>query len=156
SCNVFETCAPLQFKPGNQRIYIQTNKDANLVSLALMDPQSGGTETVESDPLDKVDFSGALFSEATDELAATWYPATWVTTYYKQKGFGDDDHWIGRKFQYPKNDVMVVSRTRDGRLWLVNIVSNTEPGQTFLFSRKPRTLTPQFKIREKLPREYLA
>src|SRR5262249_35377747 len=135
SCNVFETCAPLRFKPGNQRIYIQTNKDANLVSLALMDPQSGGTETVESDPLDKVDFSGALFSEATDELVETWYTAARVKTYYKEKAFGDDVHWIERKFQYPKNEVMVVSRTRDERLWLVNIVSDTEPGQTFLFSR---------------------
>ncbi len=156
SCNVFESCGPLQFKPGNQRIYVQTNKDANLVSLALLDPQTGKTETVESDLLGKVDFGGALFSEATDELVETWYIAARAKTYYKEKAFGDDVHWIERKFQYPKNEVMVVSRTRDERLWLVNIVSDTEPGQTFLFNRKTHTLTPQFKIREKLQREYLA
>lgn len=156
SCNVFETCGPLQFKPGNQRLYVQTNKDANLVSLALMDPQTGKTEAVESDPLGKVDFDGALFSEATDELVETWYVAARVKTYYKEKAFGDDVHWIERKFQYPKNEVMVVSRTRDERLWLVNIVSDTEPGQAFLFNRKTRTLTPQFRVREKLPRESLA
>jgi len=155
SCNVFESCGPLQFKPGNEHIYIETNKDANLVSLALMDPQTGKTETVESDPLGKVDFGGALFSEATDELVETWYIAARAKTYYKEKAFGDDVHWIERKFQYPKNEVMVVSRTRDESFWLVNIVSATEPGQTYLFNRKTRTLTPQFKIREKLPREYL-
>ena len=120
-----------------------------------MDPQTGKTETVESDPLGKVDFGGALFSEATDELVETWYIAARAKTYYKEKAFGDDVHWIERKFQYPKNEVMVVSRTRDESFWLVNIVSATEPGQTYLFNRKTRTLTPQFKIREKLPREYL-
>jgi dipeptidyl aminopeptidase/acylaminoacyl peptidase len=156
SCNVFENCEPLHFKPGNERIYIESNKDANLVSLALMDPQTGKTETVESDPLGKVDFGGALFSEATDELVETWYIAARAKTYYKEKAFGDDVHWIERKFQFPKNEVMVVSRTRDESLWLVNIVSDIEPGQTYLFNRKTRTLTLQFRIREKLPREYLA
>jgi dipeptidyl aminopeptidase/acylaminoacyl peptidase len=156
SCNVFESCAPMQFQSGNQRVYIQTNKDANLVSLALFDLQSGKAEPVESDPLGKVDFSGALFSEASDELVETWYTAARTKTYYKQKAFGDDVHWIERKFGYPKFEVMVVSRTRDESKWLVSVVSDTEPGQTFLFVRKTRTLTPQFKIREKLPREYLA
>lgn len=156
SCNVFESCALMQFQPGNQRIYIQTNKDANLVSLALFDPQTGKAELVESDPMGKVDFSGALFSEATDELVETWYTAARTKTYYKAKAFGDDVHWIEHKFGYPKIEVMVVSRTRDESKWLVAVASDTEPGQTFLFIRKTRTLIPQFKVREKLPREYLA
>src|ERR1700674_5896820 len=33
SCSVFETCGPLQFQPGNQRLYMETNKDAELISL---------------------------------------------------------------------------------------------------------------------------
>lgn len=156
SCNVFETCAPLRFKPGNQRIYVQTNKDANLISLALLDPQTGNTEPIESDPQGKVDFSGALFSESTDELVETWYTAARTKTYYKEKAFGDDVHWIEHKFHYPKYEVIVGSRTRDESTWLVTIESDTEPGQTYLFTRKTRTLVPEFKIREKLPREYLA
>jgi hypothetical protein len=44
---------------------METNKDADLTSLELLDPQTGKTEMVESDPLGKVDFGGALFSEAT-------------------------------------------------------------------------------------------
>jgi dipeptidyl aminopeptidase/acylaminoacyl peptidase len=156
SCDVFATCGPLQFKPGDERIYIETNKDANLLSLALLDPQTGKTEMVESDPLGKVDFGGALFSEATDELVETWYIADRAKTYYKEKAFGDDVHWIERKFNYPEKEVSVVSRTRDERLWLVTVGSDTEPGQTFLFVRKTHTLTPQYKIWEKLPRQYLA
>jgi dipeptidyl aminopeptidase/acylaminoacyl peptidase len=154
SCSVFETCGPLHFQPGDQRLYMQTNKDAELISLALVDPQTGKTEMVESDPLGKVDFGGALFDEATDELVETWYFADHVKTYYKDKAFGADVHWIEQ--QFPDQEIRLVSRTKDERFWLATAASDTEPGQTFLFDRKTRTLTPQFKIWEKLPRTDLA
>lgn len=154
SCSVFETCDPLQFQAGNQRVYIETNKDANLISLALFDPQTGKTEMVESDPLGKVDFGGALFSEANDELVETWYIAARVKEYYKNKAFGDDVHWIER--QYPGKNIMVVSRTRDEQLWLITAHSDTEPGVTAIFDRKAHKLIPQYKVREKLPRADLA
>jgi dipeptidyl aminopeptidase/acylaminoacyl peptidase len=154
SCSVFESCDPIQFQPGDQRVYMQTNKDANLISLTLFDPQTGKTEWVESDPLGKVDFGGALFSEASDELVETWYIAARVKEYYKDKTFGNDVHYIEGKF--PNHEIKVVSRTRDEQAWLVNVVSDTEPGETLLFVRKTHTLTPQFKIREKLPRADLA
>jgi dipeptidyl aminopeptidase/acylaminoacyl peptidase len=156
SCSVFETCNPLHFQPGDQRIYVETNKGTDLVSLALLDPQSGKTDIVESDPLGKVDLGGALFSEATDELVETWYIAARAKTYYPNKAFGDDVHWIERKFHYPEHEVSVMSRTRDEQTWLVMVTSDTEPGETYLFNRKTRTLTEQFKLREKLPRESLA
>src|SRR5215469_6131320 len=154
SCSVFETCGPLQFQPGNQRVYMESNKDANLVSLALFNPESGKAEPVESDPQGKVDFGGALFSEATDELVETWYIAARAKTYYKNKPFGDDVHWI--EHQFPGKEIMVVSRTRDEQLWLVTAHSDTEPGETLLFDRKAHKLIPQFTIREKMPRADLA
>src|SRR5216683_238721 len=154
SCSVFESCNPLQFQPGDQRLYMETNKDAHLTSLELLDPQTGKTEMVESDPMGKVDFGGALFSEATDELVETWYIAARVKTYYKKKAFGDDVHWIEHKF--PNHEILVVSRTKDEQLWLVTAVSDTEPGETMLFDRKAHVLTPQFKIWEKLSRPDLA
>ncbi|MBV9182032.1 MAG: alpha/beta fold hydrolase, partial [Acidobacteria bacterium] len=101
-----------------------------------------------------VDLGGALFSEATDELLETWYFADHVKTYYRNKPFGDEVHWIEGRF--PDHEIRVVSRTRDEQLWLVTAVSDTEPGETFLFWRKTRTLTPQFKIWDKLPRQDLA
>lgn len=154
SCSVFETCEPLHFQPGDQRIYMETNKGAELISLVLFDPQTGKSEMVESDPLGKVDLGGALFSESTDELVETWYFADRVKTYYKNKAFGADVHWIEERF--PDQEIKVASRTKDEQVWLVTAVSDTEPGQTFLFDRKSHALTPQFKIREKLPRGDLA
>jgi dipeptidyl aminopeptidase/acylaminoacyl peptidase len=156
SCSVFETCDPLHFQPGDQKLYIETNKNAELVSLERMDPQTGAVEKVESDPLAKVDLGGALFSEATDELVETWYIDARARTYYQNKKFGEDVHWIEHKFNYPQNEVMVVSRTRDDERWLVRVASDTEPGQTFLFDRPAHKLTPQFRIWEKLPRPDLA
>ena len=144
----------MQFQPGNQRIYMETNKGTDLTSLVLFDPQTMKTEMVESDPLGKVDFGGALFSEATDELVETWYTADRVKEYYKDKKFGDDVHFIEGRF--PGHEVKVFSRTKDDQVWLVTIVSDTEPGETLLFERKTRKLTPQFKIREKLSRADLA
>src|ERR1035438_1123397 len=154
SCSVFETCGPLRFLPDGSRVYIETNKDIDLIQLALMDPATGKTETVESDPLGKVDFGGALFSEATDELVETWYINDRAKTYYKDKAFGADVHWLEHKF--PSDEITVGSRTQDERYWLFTAHSDTEPGQTFLFDRKTRVVTPQYTIREKLSRQDLA
>ena len=154
SCSVFETCGPLHFQPDGKRVYMETNKGADLVSLVLFDPETGKTEMVESDPLGKVDFGGALFSEKTEELVETWYTAARTKTYFKDKAFGDDNHWLEK--QFPGQEISVVSRTQDERLWLFTAASDTEPGQTVLFDRKTRVLTPQYKIWEKLPRKDLA
>ena len=154
SCTVFEACNPLHFLPDGSRVYIETNKDVDLIQLALLDPATGKIEKVESDPLGKVDFGGALFREDNDELVETWYVDARVKTYYKDKAFGADVHWLENKF--PGEEVMLVSRTRDERYWLFTAHSDTEPGQTLLFDRKTRVITPQYKIREKLPRQDLA
>jgi len=154
SCTVFETCRPLHFQPDGTHAYMESNKGTDLVSLLRLDPQTGKTEMVESDPRGKVDLGGALFSEKTDELIETWYTADRVKVYFKDKAFREDNHWIEQ--QFPGKDILVVSRTRDEQLWLVTVEADTEPGQTFLFDRKARTLTPQYKVREKLPRKDLA
>ena len=154
SCSVFETCAPLHFSTDGNRAYMETNKGADLISLVLFDPATGKTEMVESDPLGKVDLGGALFSEANDELVETWYIHDRVKTYFKDKAFGADNHWLEE--HYKGKEISVVSRTRDERYWLFTAASDTEPGETVLFDRKTRELTPQYKIREKLPRADLA
>ncbi|HEY1255372.1 MAG TPA: S9 family peptidase, partial [Terracidiphilus sp.] len=154
SCNVFESCGILHFLPDNSRAYMETNKGIDLISLVLLDPATGNTELVESDPLGKVDFGGALFSEKTDELVETWYTDARVKTYFKDKAFGADDHWLQEHFK--GQFVSVISRTADEKLWLVNAHSDTEPGQVLIFDRKGHKLIPQYKVREKLPREDLA
>ncbi len=154
SCSVFETCGPLKFLPDGSKVYIETNKGTNLISLALMDPATGQTQLVESDPQNKVDFGGAIFSEATDELVGTSYYYDRQKMYFRDKKFAADYEWLEHKL--PGMEIGMDSRTRDESIWLVTASSDIEPGQTLLFNRKTYALTPQYKVREKLPRQDLA
>jgi dipeptidyl aminopeptidase/acylaminoacyl peptidase len=156
SCSVFETCDPLRFDQDNKRVYFMTNKGAevDLISLVLFDPETGKTEPVESDPLKKVDFGGAMFSEANDALVATSYYYDREQWYFRDRAFEADYKWLQN--QLPGREIIMNSRTRDEQVWLVTASSDTEPGQTLLFDRKAHILTPQYRVRERLPREDLA
>jgi dipeptidyl aminopeptidase/acylaminoacyl peptidase len=156
SCDVFETCEPLRFEKGGKRVYMETNKgqDVSLISLVLFDPENGKTEMVESDPLKRVDLGGVSFSEATDELWETMYVDARERRYFRDKNLAADRKWLESKL--PGKEVDATSRTLDERLWLVTAHSDTEPGETYLFDRRTRQLTFQYKLWEKLPREALA
>jgi dipeptidyl aminopeptidase/acylaminoacyl peptidase len=155
TCNVFETCDPVQFHKDAQRVYIQTNKgDLDLTTLVLLDLASGVVKTVESDPLQRVDLGSAWFSEATDELVATVYEDDRERRYFKDQAFEADYRWLENKL--PGREISVVSNTLDDRQWLISAHGDVEPGETYLFNRANRSLAFQYKIREKLPRESLA
>ncbi|HKD45287.1 MAG TPA: alpha/beta fold hydrolase [Candidatus Angelobacter sp.] len=156
SCNVFEACGVERFQKNGKLAYMVSNKgaDENLVALELLDPQTGKTEMVESDPLKKVDLAAPVFSDATDELALTLYQDDRPRRYFKDKGFEADFKWMWTKL--PGKEVGRISATKDEQLWLVSASSDTEPGEVFLFDRKTHKLTPQYKVREKLPRASLA
>jgi dipeptidyl aminopeptidase/acylaminoacyl peptidase len=156
SCNVFESCRPVRFQKDGKHVYLETNKGAgvDLISLTLLDPETGKTELVETDPLKRVDFGGARFSAATDELVLTIYVDEHRRRYYRDKGFEIDLKWLEGKF--PGKEVSIASETRDEQTWLIVANSDTEPGETYLFDRKSRKLALQYKIYEKLPREALS
>src|SRR5580698_5545876 len=155
TCNVFEACDVVQFHRDGRRAYIQTNRgQLDLMTLALLDPATGQMEIVESDPLTRVDLESAWFSEATDELVETKYSDDRERRYFKDPGFEADYRWLETKF--PGKEISVNSGTRDEGQWLISAHGDTEPGETYLFDRKTRDLSFQYRIREKLPRESLA
>jgi dipeptidyl aminopeptidase/acylaminoacyl peptidase len=156
ACNVFEQCDIIRFEKDGKRAYLVTNKgvDADLTALQLFDPETGKTELVESDPLKRVDFGVAVFSEATDELTNTNYEDDRVRRYFRDKHYEADFKWLGDKLV--GKDVRRISVTNDEQLWLIVTYSDTEPGETYLFDRANHKLTLQFKVRERLPRESLA
>jgi dipeptidyl aminopeptidase/acylaminoacyl peptidase len=155
TCNVFESADVIQFHKDGGRAYIQTNKGhLDLTTLELLDPATGQVETVESDPLRRVDLESAWFSEATDELVETQYSDDRDRRYFKDAAFEADYRWLEEKF--PGKEISVGSNTRDESQWLIVTYGDTEPGETYLFDRKTRGLAFQYKVREKLPREALA
>ena len=156
SCNVFEGCQPFRFHKDGKRVYMETNKgDAtDLSALVLLDPATGKTDAVESDPIKHVDFGNAVFNEATDELAQTNYVDDKTRHYFKDKTFEADYKWLATKF--PGKEINVTSRTKDEGLWLVSASGDTDPGQVYLFDRKAKTVALQYTAREKVNREWLA
>ena len=156
SCNVFETCGPDRFHKDGQRVYFETNKGAgiDLTQLELFDPASGKEELVESDPLKQVDFGSAVFSDVTNDLVATVYVDDRSRFYFKDESYEADYNLL--KKQFPGMEIEPASSTKDERLWLVDVGSDTNPGDTYLFDRNTKKLTLQYHIREKLNRDYLA
>ena len=155
-CTVFEYCEPHRFTKDGTHFYLGTNKgsDVNFVGLVLADPQTGGTEPVDSDPLKRVDFGRAIFSENTGALIATVYHDEKVRIYFRDKAWQADYDWLKAKF--PGMEISFTSATRDENKFLISVNSDVEPGKVFLFERAGRKLTPQFTFREKLPRDALS
>ena len=156
SCTVFEYCAPIRFHKDGQRVYFASNKGAgiDLARLELFDPITSKEELVESDPLNRVDFSNAVFSEVTDELVVTSYDDERERLYWKDKSFEADYKLLQKKL--PGKEIDLASSTKDERLWLIATHSDTEPGERYLFDRDTKSLTFQYRSREKLNRAYLA
>jgi dipeptidyl aminopeptidase/acylaminoacyl peptidase len=155
SCGVLETCGPVRFDKANKLVYFVDNKGAkDLMDLNLMDPATGQLTPVESDPLKRVDFGGAVFSDLTDELVATTYEDDRVRIVWKNRQREADYQWLQSKL--PNAEIRHGSHTTDENLWLVSAFSDTEPGATYLFDRKNRKLELQYKVRERIPREHLA
>lgn len=155
SCNVFETCGPVRFHKDGKRVYFVTNKgDLNFQQLELLDPVTAKEELVTSDPKKRVDLGSPIFSDKNDELVGVTYDDDRVRIDWFDKEWQSDYAWLQKK--YPGRDINAFSSNSDDTLWLVAANGDTEPGQTFLFDRATRKITPQYSIREKINRDYLA
>jgi dipeptidyl aminopeptidase/acylaminoacyl peptidase len=156
SCTVFETCGPVRFHKDGQRVYMVTNKGDNvdLVRLTLFDPKTGKEDLVESDPLNRVDLASPIFSDLTDELIGTIYLDDRPRVYFREKSYKADYDLL--KKQLAGKEITFGSSTKDEQLYLITASSDTEPGETYLFDRRTKKLTFQYRIRERLPRQHLA
>ncbi len=155
TCNVFESCGATRFNKDNSKVYLETNKgDPDLTRLVLFDPKTQTEQLVESDPMNRVDFGNATFSDVTDEIVATSYQDDRTRIYWKDKGWESDYNLI--KSKLPGKEITPASTTKDERLWMVVASSDREPGERYLFDRDTKKLTFQYHVFDKLPREALA
>src|SRR5262245_22073330 len=113
SCSVFETCGPVRFHKDNKRVYLLTNQgnETDLARLLLFDVETGKEEPAESDPLKRVDFGSAIFSELTGDLIATVYEDERTRVYWKDKAYEADYKLLQSKL--PGKDITLSSSTRD-------------------------------------------
>ena len=152
----FEEFDPYAFDKENKQFYIATNKgdDRDLKQLVLLDPVSMKETFVEKDPLNRVDFGGASFSDVTKSIINTSYTDEKEKIYWKDKQF-EADYTIIEK-QLPGLLLDFTSSTADENLWLLNAYSDTDPGAAYLFDRKTKKLSFQYRPRPEIPIKSLA
>lgn len=155
SCTVLESCGVEGFDAGNRAAYLVTNKGSlDLVELESLDPATGSTTKVESDPENRVDLSGVRQSEVDDRILFTVYEDSRPRRHFHDRSFERDFNWVAA--QLPGKEISLGAHSKDERLWMLTAYSDTDPGTTYLWNRTARTLTLQYLVREEIKREYLA
>jgi dipeptidyl aminopeptidase/acylaminoacyl peptidase len=152
----FEEFDPLAFDPENKQFYIATNKgdDRDLKQLVLLDPVSMKESFVEKDPQNRVDFGNANFSDVTRSILVTSYTDEKERLYWKDKQFEADYKIIEKAL--PDLLLDFTSSTADENLWLINAYSDTDPGAAYLFDRKTKKISFQYRPRPDIPIKSLA
>lgn len=150
-----ESASPVYFHPDGQSFYLITNKGnkTDKIQLELFDLKTNKTKLIEKDPLNEVDFAGALFSDITHEILATYYIGEKRRMYPKQKAFAED--WKKLKKLLPNGDISITSMTEDEMTWLVAVSSDVDPGLVYLFDRRAIKVEFLYKSRPTLPTEHL-
>ena len=155
SCSVLEKCGISGFDAENKQAYLITNKGSlDLSELELMDPASGATTFVESDPEKHVDLGGIETSDVDHRIFFTTYEDDRYRRYFRDKAFEKDYRWLESKL--PGKELNFGARSKDESVWVVIASGDTEPGETYLWNRPAKTLTFQFRVRDELPRESLS
>ncbi len=150
TCSALEECFPGRFHKDGKRVYLQTNKGAgDLVRLELLDVQTGATELVESDPDGEVDLGGTIFSNATEELIATYYVGDRTRYYPKTEAFARDLEQV--EAALPDGDYGFRSMTEDDGLVLVSVDSDVDPSSTYVFDRESGQATLLYRVRPEIP-----
>ena len=156
STNVFESAYPAGFSKDNQKVYLVTNKgdDVDLTRLVLFDLKTLKEEFVEADPLKRVDLDNVSFSEVTREIVFTTYEDDRLRYYWKDNSLKEDYDLISK--QLPGVEPYFARTTADERYWIIGSYSDVDPGTTYLFDRKTKKLTFQYRPRPNIPVEHMA
>ncbi|MBE9114908.1 S9 family peptidase [Lusitaniella coriacea LEGE 07157] len=156
TCGFEEACNPVRVHKDGKRLYLETNKgeDVDLTRLVLYNPETKESELIDVDPEKEVDFGGALFSEATDELLVTSYVGDRLRIYPKNEEIARDLEILQKAL--PEGDISLASMTEDDRLLLIKVSRDVDPGSTYLFNRDTGEVEKLYASRPELPTQHLA
>lgn len=137
SCDIFESCNPVHFDHSNQELYFLTNKGPNVdrTELSTLNPNSGSVRRLESDPMKRVDLKKAMFSDVDDRLLATVYADDKQRIDWRDKDYEADYRLVQSRL--PGREIEFRSHTADESEWIITAQSDVEPGEVYLFDRRP-------------------
>ncbi|MBV9147193.1 MAG: S9 family peptidase, partial [Acidobacteria bacterium] len=155
SCSVLEECGVADFDAANKQVYLVTNKgDVDLAEVELLDAATGATRKYASDPENRVDVQGIRLSEVDYHVYFTRYEDDRSRLYFRDKEFEKEYQWLQSKL--PGKELDFGARSKDENIWIVSATSDIEPGETYVWNRKAKTLELQYRIREEVPRASLS
>jgi dipeptidyl aminopeptidase/acylaminoacyl peptidase len=155
SCSVLENCGAFDFDTSGKKVYLATNKGAlNLIELEALDLGTGAIAKLESDPEKRVDLNNIEISQIDHRILFTEYQDDSSRRYFKDRDFENDFHWLQTKL--PGLDIHFGARSNDENTWIVSAYSDTEPGVVYVWNRRGKSLSEQYRVREEIPRDALA
>lgn len=156
TCSWRESCGPSRFHADNERVWFVSNKgeENDLVGLYLMDVATGELEFVERDPEGEVDFGGAIYSNASDEMLATFYVGDKPRIYPRNEKFENALTFL--REQLPDGEISFRPQAADDSLVLVGLSRDVDPGTTYLFNWEDMEVSELYRSRPELPVEHMA
>ena len=150
---VEDKITPLRFHPDGRRVYLLSNYGSDLLRLVLKDLTTGHETIVDEDPAGQVDIDGAVFDEGTGDLVATRYLADTIRWYPKTL---DGQRLQASIATQGRSLSDIGSSDRYRAVRIARAESPTDPGATYLYDDRTRTLARLFEARPELARAVLA
>ncbi|MEP7196186.1 MAG: S9 family peptidase [Saprospiraceae bacterium] len=151
SSSLLEEFYPLNFDNDGVNVYMITNTgiNRNLSGLVLFNTNSLKEKIIETDSKKKVDISNVVFSEQDNSILYTEYQDDKTRIYWKNKAFAKEHENL--KKQLKGLEIRFFNSTKDEMLWLISAYSDKDPGSTYLYDRRTKKITFQYKPRPKIP-----
>ncbi|MEM6469341.1 MAG: S9 family peptidase [Planctomycetota bacterium] len=141
----------------NENIYLVTNKgDLDLMTLQKMNPETKELESIESDPMNRVDFGGLRMDRNTRQVISTSYTEDKTRYYWRDKTWEANYKFLEEKF--PGREIAFQSSTNDYSKFLIAVFGDKYASEAWYFDAKTRELIHQYTPRPELKEveQYLA
>jgi len=150
SCGPLESAYCVNFHEDGQRVYMVTNKGPkqDLTKLITLNVTTKVEEVIESDPKKRVDFGSVSFSDIDNRMIATYYEDEKTRIYWKDKKFEADYKALKKAFN--GLEISFNSATKDEKLYLIAVYSDTDNGSVYSFDRTTKKTKFQYRPRPKL------
>ncbi len=136
--------------------YVITNRgeNNNVARLESVDLDTGKTETVFCDPLDRVDIGGVISGGPNQELLGAYFTDEKMRTYFSDTGLESVFREIQDKVG--DGDIMIRSMDRGKQRVLFSLSKDTEPGISGLYDAASKTVEILWRARPDISSDQMA
>lgn len=137
--------SPIRMHPDNRRIYVSSSVDTATNGLYLFDPMTGRMDALFNDP--RVDIDGLVTAADRRTVLAVSYEPDRPALHVLATDHPEVRDLLRLMERFPAQLVSITSQTEDGKLAVVKVSSDRNPGEFFLFDRASGVLTALVKSR---------